>query len=200
MAGQAGASRAGGQLLLLARAATFAVVAVGLAGTAHTLAGGAAPTPLVCVLSVVALTQLTMLLGPRERGWLPIAATLLLSQLVLHPVLMAFPAHPHSEAAHLRLVAGGAGQMEWAHVAAALATAWWLRRGEARAAQLASGTFAAASRPLTAALALSVGASVPAPLRAVVRAVGDGFVLLPGDPGRSARRRGPPSVPVASAG
>jgi hypothetical protein len=61
----------------------------------------------------VILTQLVMLLGPREQGWFPITALFRLTQLVLHPRFAGFPGHAHP-AAHEPLMTVGPGHMEWA--------------------------------------------------------------------------------------
>jgi hypothetical protein len=196
--GQAGASEAGG-LLLVARSAVFSAVAVALAGAAHTLAGGESPAPLLLAGAFVVLTQLVVLLVPRERGFLPVAALLVVSQLVLHFVFVAFHAHPSAVGAAHPLLSGGIGPMGWGHLVAVLGAAWWLRRGEAHACRLARGAVGAVSRPLTALLALGEHPDFTVPSTSP-RVAGERRVLTSQTPGTSVRRRGPPVGAVASIG
>jgi hypothetical protein len=192
------ASEAGGLLLLVARSAMFSGVAVALAGAAHTVAGGESPTPRLLAGTFVVLTQLVVLLAPRERGFLPVAALLVLSQLVLHFVFGAFHAHPAVAAAH-PLLSGGIGPMGWGHLVAVMGAAWWLRWGEAHACRLARGAVCAVSRPLTALRALGEQQDFPTPSTSM-RVSGERRHLASRTPGTSIRRRGPPVGAVASTG
>jgi hypothetical protein len=195
--GTAKASEAGG-LLLVARSAMFSGVAVALAGAAHTIAGGESPTPRLLLGTFVVLTQLVVLLVPRERGFLPVAALLVLTQLVLHFVFAAFHAHPAAAADH-PVLTGGIGPMGWGHLLAVLGAAWWLQRGEAHACRLARGVRCAVSPPLTALLALGEQQDIKAPSTSM-RVSGERRALASQTPGTSVRRRGPPVGAVASTG
>jgi hypothetical protein len=198
MTGTAKASETGG-LLLVARSAMFSGVAVALAGAAHTIAGGESPTPRLLAGTFVVLTQLVVLLLPRERGFLPVAALLVVTQLVLHFVFGAFHAHPSVEAAAHPLLSGGIGPMGWGHLVAVLGAAWWLQRGEAHACRLARGALSAVSKPLTALRALGDRPELRQP-KTSVRAAGPRTTVASRTPGTSVRRRGPPVGAVASTG
>jgi hypothetical protein len=198
VAGTTKASEAGG-LLLIARSAVFSGVAVALAGAAHTIAGGESPTPLLLAGAFVVLTQLVVLLVPRERGFLPVAALLVVSQLALHFVFAAFHAHPSAPGAAHPLLSGGIGPMGWGHLVAVLGAAWWLRWGEAHACRLARGAVCAASRPLAGLLALGEQQDFRVP-STPVRIAGELCALASRTPDTTVRRRGPPVGALASTG
>jgi hypothetical protein len=196
--GQTRTSETGG-LLLVARSAMFSGVAVALAGAAHTIAGGESPTPRLMAGAFIVLTQLVVLLMPRERGFVPVAALLVLSQLVLHFVFGAFHAHSSALSSVHPLLSGGIGPMGWGHLVAVLGAAWWLRRGEAHACRLARGAAGAMSRPLAGLLAL-VDPPAVSPPSTSVRVASYSPALASRTPGTSVRRRGPPVAAVASTG
>lgn len=187
-----------GRLLLVARSAMFSGIAVALAGAAHTIAGGASPAPVLLAGAFVVLTQLVVLFVPREHGFLPVAALLVISQLVLHFVFAAFHAHP-SAVGGAHLLSGGVGPMGWGHLVAVLGAAWWLQRGEAHACRLTRGVLCAMSRPLTTLRAL-VDRQEFSQLSTSVRAVGDSTSPASRTPGASIHLRGPPVGAVASTG
>jgi hypothetical protein len=189
-----------GGLLLVTRSAMFSGVAVALAGAAHTIAGGASPSALLLAGAFVVLTQLVVLLVPRERGFLPVATLLVASQLVLHFVFVAFHAHPSAVGADGLLRSGGIGPMGWGHLVAVLGAAWWLRRGEAHACRLARGAVCALTRRLLTALRAVGGPQLVQQSLSSVRVAGHSRALRSRVPRASVRRRGPPVGAVASPG
>ncbi|MFC4504324.1 MULTISPECIES: hypothetical protein [Streptomyces] len=141
------------------RAAVFAAMCVTLAAAAHGLATGEAPPLRADGLGFLAVFAAGWLLGARERTMPGIGAAMLAAQACLHTAFgaarpggaarsMAMPGmrmatHPH---AHLNqhvhqhanyhvqahgLTAAMASHATAAHLLAALAASWWLRRGEA---------------------------------------------------------------------
>ncbi|MFI9559552.1 MFS transporter [Nonomuraea endophytica] len=117
--------------LRLTRSAAFAAVGVGLAALAHTMAGGAAPTPGFFCLSLAAVMALGTILSGRERTPATINTVLIATQLALHtafgydsgPAVLS----PLTDPEH------GLGQntgMLLTHLIATLLTGWWLARGE----------------------------------------------------------------------
>ncbi|MER5429557.1 hypothetical protein [Streptomyces sp. NPDC002588] len=117
------------------RAAVFAVLCVLLAAGGHVLATGMAPPVWVQVAGGLPVFLAGCLLGGRERSLAGIGVGTFAAQGCLHFVFAA--ARPHSAT-----VMDGMGMAPSsvhaltphataAHVAAALALTWWLRRGEA---------------------------------------------------------------------
>ncbi|MEV6949278.1 hypothetical protein AB0N07_46720 [Streptomyces sp. NPDC051172] len=120
------------------RAAVFAVLCVLLAVGAHVLAMGDAPPVWVQVAGGVPVLVAGCVLGGRERSLAGIGGATLAAQaglhlafdavrphggMVMHGMRMAPHAHAHAHALTPHATA--------AHVGAALALTWWLRRGEA---------------------------------------------------------------------
>ncbi|MGW3204406.1 hypothetical protein [Streptomyces sp. NPDC001135] len=128
------------------RAVVFAAVCVLLAAAGHGLAMGALPPLWADAAGFLAVSALGWILGGRERSLPGIGAAMLLTQAGLHlgfdaarpgsgtarTAAMPGPAmaamHMHAPvAAHPHLT----GHATAAHLLAALAASWWLRRGEA---------------------------------------------------------------------
>ncbi|MFE9880066.1 hypothetical protein [Streptomyces sp. NPDC005784] len=117
------------------RAAVFAVLCVLLAAGGHLLATGQAPPRWADGAGLLAVFAVGCALGGRERSLFGIGGAMLVAQAGLHLGFeaarprMAMDMHgasmmsPHTHALTPHATA--------AHVAAALLTTWWLRRGEA---------------------------------------------------------------------
>ncbi|MCQ9178121.1 hypothetical protein KMT30_03505 [Streptomyces sp. IBSBF 2953] len=122
------------------RAAVFAVLCVLLAAGGHALATGVAPAAWVQIVAAAPVFVGACLLGGRERSLVGIGAGTLASQGALH---VAFhTARPHSamlmhgmrmspSSAHAPGPHALTSHATAAHLVAALALTWWLRRGEA---------------------------------------------------------------------
>ncbi|MFI9250222.1 hypothetical protein [Streptomyces sp. NPDC053069] len=144
------------------RAAVFAAVCVLLAAAGHGLAMGAMPPLWADAAGFLAVFALGWVLGGRERSLPGIGAATLLTQAGLHlgfdaarpgfgtAHMAAMPGHTMAAMhTHAQVTAHLTGHATAAHVLAALAASWWLRRGEAalwsllrRAATLVPGLFA----------------------------------------------------------
>ncbi|MER6030897.1 hypothetical protein [Streptomyces sp. NPDC001851] len=129
------------------RAAVFAAVCVLLAAAGHGLAMGALPPLWADAAGFLAVFALGWIPGGRERSLPGIGAAMLLTQAGLHlgfdaaarpgpgtARMAALPGHtmaamhPHAPVtAHPHLTSHATA----AHLLAALAASWWLRRGEA---------------------------------------------------------------------
>ena len=133
------------------RAAVFAALCVLLAAGGHALANGTAPPVWGQAVGFAPLFGAGCLLAGRERSLPAIAAGTLTAQGGLH---LAFGVlHPHSgmvmDGMYMSHAHAVTPHATAAHVAAALALTWWLRRGEAalwsllrRAAALVPGLLA----------------------------------------------------------
>ncbi|GLX47227.1 hypothetical protein Shyhy01_01770 [Streptomyces hygroscopicus subsp. hygroscopicus] len=122
------------------RAAVFAAVCVLLAAAGHGLAMGEMPSPGSDGAGFLAVFALGWTLGGRERSGTGIGATMLLTQAGLHAWFDADRAGPPMAGmpgmtgTSLRMTAASAhttAHATAAHLLAALAASWWLRRGEA---------------------------------------------------------------------
>lgn len=190
------------------RAAIFAAVCASLAAAAHTLAAHTAVAPWSVAVGFAAVYAVAWTLGGAERSLITIMGGLLGGQFALHSLFTsampgmsamsgtsapgmghvsehlatATPGHP-----------GGWSAMTLAHVAAAVLSAWWLRRGERAAWRLARWAATLASRPVRMLLAL-----LDAPPRAVVAAPISSRTTAPSRASRARLlrhavvRRGPP--------
>ncbi|MGW2423460.1 hypothetical protein ACWC0C_30135 [Streptomyces sp. NPDC001709] len=123
------------------RAAVFAAVCVLLAAAGHGFAMGDMPPLWADAAGFLAVLALGWALGKRERSLPGIGAAMLLTQAGLHLGFDAAhpatgrPAMPDNAMAamhaHATAHPGTTVHATAAHVLAALAAAWWLRRGEA---------------------------------------------------------------------
>ncbi|MFF6802919.1 hypothetical protein [Streptomyces sp. NPDC012616] len=127
------------------RAAVFAAVCVLLAAAGHGVATGSPPPPWADGAGLVAVFASGWLLGARERSLPGIGAAMLVTQAGLHVAFDAvhsrsraavrtMPAMPMTSAHGMHLHAHATAvtpHTTAAHVLAALAASWWLRRGEA---------------------------------------------------------------------
>lgn len=125
----------------LLRAAVFAAVAVPASLLLHLWGGGHAPGPLPTAAGAALAFAAAYAAGGRRRGFLFLAPLCLLSQWGLHELFEAgstAPVHAHAAGAAMWLV----------HVAAALAQAAWLARGDAAFAVLLALLTVACARVL----------------------------------------------------
>lgn len=133
----------------LLRAAVFAAVSGSVSLLLHLWSGGNAPGPLQFTAAVVLLFAAAYGVGGRQRGFLALAPLCFAAQFGLHEFFelgaVATAGHAH-----------GAGLSMWlVHIAAALAQASWLARGDAAFAKLLDALtlfFARAMRMLGAGL------------------------------------------------
>ncbi|SHH70840.1 hypothetical protein [Streptomyces sp. 3214.6] len=126
------------------RAAVFAAVCVLLAAAGHGLATGDTPPPWADGAGFLAVFAAGWLLGARERSLPGIGAAMLATQAGLHVAFdaarsrttahtmpaMAMPSG-HGMQLHAHTATAMTPHATAAHVLAALAASWWLRRGEA---------------------------------------------------------------------
>lgn len=183
--------------LRLLRAASASAVATLLAAVSHTIAGGAAPHPLL-ILAVTALVFpiSTLLIGARASR-LRVALTVFVSQTAFHLLFQLLGAPTGSSAAsghahHLDLAALGPvtaiavpdGLMIAGHVAAAVVTTALLWHGESLVRSVAEWVRAQLRRE---AVLFRAGHERPAPLIATTPLLVDSALSA------SVSRRGPPS-------
>lgn len=120
-------------LMREARAGVFAALCLSLSAALHTAVAGMAPSA-TALLAGCALTWGAAFAAARkERGYLAIAVLMLLGQAGLHLLFHALPAE---HMLHGMPPAAGGPLMVWAHVAAGLVAAAWLRGGEAALGRL----------------------------------------------------------------
>lgn len=114
-----------------ARAVVFATVCVGLAITGHMLTSGEPVLLLPAATGgLAALTVIGLVLAGTERSLPTILGGLLGGQFMLHAVFAAARHGQHLTHVHAMPPSSGGAAMTATHVAAALVSAWWLRRGE----------------------------------------------------------------------
>jgi hypothetical protein len=114
----------------LLRAAVFAAVSASASLLLHLWSGGLAPGPLQFAAALALLFAAAYAIGGRQRGFLVLTPLCLAAQLGLHE---CFELGAAATAGH----AHGAGLSMWlVHLAAALAQASWLARGDAAFAKL----------------------------------------------------------------
>jgi len=118
----------------LLRAAVFAAVSVPASLLLHLWSGGNAPGPLQAAAAFALVFTAAYLVGGGQRGFLALAPLCLLAQWGLHEFFQLGALDTTATAtAHVH----GTGPAMWlVHIAAALAQASWLARGEAAFASL----------------------------------------------------------------
>jgi hypothetical protein len=173
-----------------ARATVFATVCAGLAITGHTMASGASVPPAAAFGGLAAMIVVGVVLTGTERSLATILGGLLGGQFLLHALFTAAQHGQHLGHGGGMAPSEGGWTMTFAHVAAAVVSAWWLRRGERAVWSLARRVAAAVARPVRALLS-----APPAPPPAPAVRAGSGAPARP----RPAFlrhvvvRRGPPS-------
>jgi hypothetical protein len=113
-----------------ARAVVFATVCAGLAITGHMMVSRAAVPPLAAVGGLFGLTVVGAALAGTERSLATILFGLLGGQFMLHALFTAAQEGQHLTHGHPMPPSSGSAAMTCVHVAAAIVSAWWLRRGE----------------------------------------------------------------------
>lgn len=185
------------------RGAIAAWIATLVAATAHTLAGGGAPSPgLVAATGILATPFAVALIGRRLSAW-RVGATVLAAQAFFHVAFAVTagtdPAAPTALHAHHGLAAGGGtlaaaivpdAPMLAGHVLAAVATVVTLFSGERMLRALGRGIRSVFSRLRAVTPPLRATRLVAAPSR-IARAAA--IVVL-----SDLSRRGPPSFVVAA--
>ena len=167
----------------------------GLGLGAHALGGAALPGAPVALAVLLAALGLARLVTARERGLPVLLAAVTAGQLGVHAALvLGGPAGPHAGwcGPHDPAARGGhtGVAVTAAHVLAAAATAWWLRRGEQRAARLARAVTARVAARLGSALTACAAPATPARRP---RPSNDGTARPRRQPTRTGpSRRGPP--------
>ncbi|QBI55557.1 hypothetical protein [Streptomonospora litoralis] len=142
---------------VLPRALIFAAVCVGLSALGHGMMSRHDPSPPAVGAGFLLVLAVVWPVARREQGLVALCGWMLWGQATLHLVFFAAqyslgtgarghghpppppagtPAGPVDAVGAGALADGGAG-MVLSHIAAALASAWWLRRGESAAFALA---------------------------------------------------------------
>lgn len=131
----------------LLRIPTFVGITIALTASGHMLGHGGSPSPLGVLLVGVLAAAGRAVLGTRRHGVPALAGLAVASQWLGHVLLetgdpsasLAGAGHHHPQGALLSAVPAesASSAMLLAHLLAAVACAWWLHTGEARAAQLA---------------------------------------------------------------
>ncbi|MCW2938770.1 MAG: hypothetical protein JWN00_1755 [Actinomycetia bacterium] len=119
------------------RAALFSAVCVTLAASGHGLAAHSVPAAWTIGVAFAGVLTVAWTLAGTERSLATILGGLLGGQFALHSLFTAGSAHVHGVAFHPAGISHGGTGMTAAHVAAAVVSAWWLRRGERTAWALA---------------------------------------------------------------
>jgi hypothetical protein len=187
------------------RATVFAAVCMILATAGHAAAAHAAVAPWAIGAGFAGVLVVAWALTGAERSLATILGGLLGGQFMLHSLFMSAAGHRSvgggamvHDSMHVVTASSGSGDggaaMTFAHVAAAVVSAWWLRRGERAVWSLARRAAALAARPFRALLRL-LGSTPLA--RVAVPVFPPCFVAYPGSGGlllrHSVTRRGPPS-------
>jgi hypothetical protein len=135
-----------------ARATVFATVCAGLAITGHVMASGATVPPAAAIGGLAAMIAVAIVLTGTERSLATIFGGLLGGQFVLHALFSAAQHGQHLQHGSGMAPSEGGWTMTLAHVAAAVVSAWWLRRGERAVWAMARRVAAAVVRPARALL------------------------------------------------
>jgi hypothetical protein len=151
-----------------ARAVVFATVCVGLAITGHMTVSGAPVPPLAAAGGLLGLTVAGVALAGTERSLATILGGLLGGQFLLHALFTAAQQGQHLTHGHPMSPSSGGTAMTAVHVAAAVVSAWWLRRGERAVWGLAERLAAVVIRRVL----LPAPARVPAPPSPLVTVTG----------------------------
>jgi len=172
----------------VARAVVFATVCVGLAITGHMMVSQAPVPPAAAVGGLLGLTAVGAVLAGTERSLATILVGLLGGQFMLHALFTAAQQGQHL--AHGRSMSPSSGDtaMTFVHVAAAVVSAWWLRRGERAMWDLAKRVAAGVIRRVVLPAPVRVSA-VPSPLSAATGTVEPRDTFLR----HVVVRRGPPA-------
>jgi hypothetical protein len=171
-----------------ARAVVFATVCLGLAITGHMTVSGAPVPPLAAAGGLLGLTVAGIALAGAERSLPTILVGLLGGQFLLHALFTAAQQGQHLAHGHPMPASSGGAAMTAVHVAAAVVSAWWLRRGERAVWSLAKRLAAVVIRRVL----LPAPAHVrtpPSPLTTVIGAIGPRETVLR----HVLVRRGPPA-------
>ncbi|GAA3938740.1 hypothetical protein GCM10023085_20200 [Actinomadura viridis] len=123
--------------LRLVRATVFAAVCVLLTSAGHLLASGGPVAPWTAAFGFAGVLGAALALAGHERSLATILGGLLLGQFALHSLFAAGHGGHHGALPAAEDDGGGSLGMTAAHLLAALASAWWLRRGERQAWRLA---------------------------------------------------------------
>lgn len=190
-------------ILRSTRATVFATVCMTLATAGHAVAAHATVAPWAIGLGFAAVFVVAWVLAGVERSLATILGGLLGGQFALHSLFSSAAAmggdgagmgHPMH---HSAMPGHGGMAMTFAHILAAVVSAWWLHRGERAVWALARRAAALAAGPLRALLALLDCAdptAVAVPLPARTTAV---RMTPPRSPLRHCViRRGPPFHPT----
>jgi hypothetical protein len=113
-----------------ARAVVFATVCLGLAITGHMMISRAPVPPPAALGGLLGLTVVGAALAGTERSLATILFGLLGGQFMLHALFTAAQQGQHLTHGHPMSPSSGDAAMTFVHVAAAVVSAWWLRRGE----------------------------------------------------------------------
>jgi len=113
-----------------ARAVVFATVCVGLAVTGHMMISQAPVPPMAAAGGLAGVTVAGLALAGTERSLATILVGLLGGQFMLHALFTAAQEGQHLAHGHPMSASSGGAAMTFVHVAAAVVSAWWLRRGE----------------------------------------------------------------------
>ena len=171
-----------------ARAVVFATVCVGLAITGHMMVSHAPVPPLAAVGGLLGLTVVGAALAGTERSLATILFGLLGGQFMLHALFTAAQQGQHLTHGQTMPPSSGDAAMTFVHVAAAIVSAWWLRRGERAVWDLAKRVASRVVRRVLLPVPPRVS-PLPCPVLAVAGAVKPCGAFLR----HSVVRRGPPA-------
>ncbi len=136
--------------LRLLRASVFSAVCVLLTCLGHLTASGESLSGGKVAVAFAGTLGVSFALAGHERSWATILSGLLGGQFLLHSLFVSGAAHHADPSTGLVEVPGNGLGMTLAHLVAAIASAWWLRRGERHAWRLARLAARTLLRPLRA--------------------------------------------------